>query len=202
MIEESLQKILKIENGFKEIEAEAAKIGSSLTPLSIFPLAKELLTHDAFQVRSLGLFLLGNMASAKPMAISLIREQARIDLNWRVQEIAAKAFDRYCGDTGYESALPVIEDWLNDSHPNVCRAVTEGLRIWTARPYFNSHPEVAIRLISRHKAHESEYLRKSVGNALRDISKKFPELVNAEILGWDKGNSLITLTMKHAFNRC
>ena len=34
-------------------------------------------------------------------------------------------------------------------------------------------------------ADESEYVRKSVGNALRDISKKFPDLVMAELDSWD-----------------
>ena len=52
------------------------------------------------------------------------------------------------------------------------RAVTEGLRIWTGRPYFHNHPEVAIQLLSQLRNDESEYVRKSVGNALRDISKK------------------------------
>lgn len=30
----------------------------------------------------------------------------------------------------------------------------------------------------------SEYVRKSVGNALRDISKKFPELIKTELNSW------------------
>ena len=63
-------------------------------------------------------------------------------------------------------------EWLADSSPNVRRAFTEGLRIWTGRPYFHNHPEVAIQLLSQLRNDESEYVRKSVGNALRDISKK------------------------------
>ena len=31
----------------------------------------------------------------------------------------------------------------------------------------------------------SDYVRKSVGNALRDISKKFPELIEAELNNWN-----------------
>ena len=30
----------------------------------------------------------------------------------------------------------------------------------------------------------SEYVRKSVGNVLRDISKKIPELIKAELWNW------------------
>ena len=96
----------------------------------------------------------------------LLRQRVSLDKDWRVQETLAKAFDGYCKDSGYEKSLPVIEDWLSDENPNVRRAVTEGLRIWTGRDYFREHPEVAIKLLSRLKADESEYVRKSVGNAL------------------------------------
>jgi 3-methyladenine DNA glycosylase AlkC len=34
------------------------------------------------------------------------------------------------------------------------------------------------------KEDASEYVRKSVGNALRDISKKFPELIKIELNSW------------------
>ena len=67
-------------------------------------------------------------------------------------------------------------------------AVTEGLRIWTGRPYFREHPEVAIRLLSQLRNDESEYVRKSVGNAMRDISKKHRGLVSSELQRWDIAN--------------
>ena len=96
----------------------------------------------------------------------------------------AKAFDEFCKKTGYETALPIIDEWLKNSNPNTRRAVTEGLRIWTSRPYFKENPNEAIRRIASLKEDESEYVRKSVGNALRDISKKFPDLVNVELKTW------------------
>ena len=37
---------------------------------------------------------------------------------------------------------------------------------------------------SRLRSDSSEYVRKSVGNALRDISKKFPELIKIELNSW------------------
>ena len=115
-----------------------------------------------------------------------------------MQEILAQAFDRFCADTGYEQALPTIIDWLSDESPNVRRAVTEGLRIWTSRPYFKDHPGDAIALLSQHRADPSEYLRKSVGNALRDISKKHPDLVRAELARWDLADKRTKLTYKLA----
>ena len=103
-----------------------------------------------------------------------------------------------CKHRGYETSLLLIEEWLNDNNPNVIRAVTEGLRIWTSRPFFKNNPLLAIELISKHKAHESEYLRKSVGNALKDISKKHRELIRTEVQQWDLSDPRVMFTYKLA----
>ena len=113
--------------------------------------------------------ILGRLATTNNDALRFLKEQVSTDENWRVQEMLAKAFDEVCKHSGYEASLPLIEEWINDGNPNVIRAVTEGLRIWTSRPFFKENPAVAIALISKHKAHESEYLRKSVGNACKGL---------------------------------
>ena len=59
------------------------------------------------------------------------------------------------------------------------------MRIWTSRPYFKDNPDEVIKRIATLKEDSSEYVRKSVGNALRYISKKFPELIKEELDGWD-----------------
>lgn len=128
-------------------------------------------------------FLLGHL-SQDPDVLSFLRNEVSADSNWRVQEVLAKAFDDFCAVRGYEEALPVIDEWLSDTHPNVRRAVTEGLRIWTSRPYFRDHPGDAVSRLSRLRGDSSEYVRKSVGNALRDISKKHPNLVAVELETW------------------
>ncbi|WP_192350454.1 DNA alkylation repair protein [Algoriphagus sp. Y33] len=195
-MKEVIERLVKIENGFKPIEYEAKKIVVSKSISDSMKLAVELLENDFYQVRSLAVFLLGYISSKDPVALQILRTKVSNDKSWQVQEILAKSFDQYCMDTGYEKSLPVIKDWLSDKIPNVCRAVTEGLRIWTGRPFFKTNPQVAIQLISQHKAHESEYLRRSVGNSLRDISKKHKVLVDNEILTWDLSNKLILFTYK------
>ena len=115
-----------------------------------------------------------------------------------MQEILAQAFDQYCKDNGYEKSLPVIKDWLADANPNVRRAVTEGLRIWTTRDYFREHPDVAIQLLSQLRSDESGYVRKSVGNALRDISRKHKDLVRKELQRWDISDNRTQQTGKLA----
>lgn len=73
----------------------------------------------------------------------------------------ATAFDLICKEKGCENSIPIIQEWNNYENPNIVRAVTEGLRIWTSRPFFKTNPNLALDLISRHKVHESQYAFKS-----------------------------------------
>jgi 3-methyladenine DNA glycosylase AlkD len=191
-----IEQLSKLEHGFKPIETEAQNIYKLKTTNECLTISNELLKNDVYQVRSLAVFLLGYIASKDFAALQILKNIVSLDLSWQVQEILAKAFDQYCNDIGYEKALPAIKEWLSSDNPKVCRAVTEGLRIWTGRPYFITNPQIAIQLISQHKANESEYLRKSVGNSLRDISKKHKELVEKELSTWDLADKRILFTYK------
>ena len=145
---------------------------------------------EVYQVRMYGVFLFGYLSTDKEI-LTFMREEVSKDDNWRVQEVLAKSFDEFCKSIGYEKTLNVIDEWLNHDNPNTRRAVTEGLRIWTSRPYFKENPKEAIRRIANLKEDNSEYVRKSVGNALRDISKKFPELIKDELNTWKLENKEI-----------
>lgn len=197
-IDSILSKILPIEHGFQHILDGADEIFSTYSKEQCFELALSLFEHEAYQARMLATTILGRLATTNEEALCFLKEQVSIDENWRVQEMLAKAFDEICKHRGYEASLPLIKEWINDNNPNVIRAVTEGLRIWTSRPYFKENPTVAIALIAKHKGHESEYLRKSVGNALRDISKKHADLIRQEVQQWDLSNSRIMSTYKLA----
>jgi len=172
-----------IERGFLREQRRARSDYASFDPEQARRVAFLAYRSEAYQVRMYAVFLLGHL-SQEPDVLSFLRDDVSADSNWRVQEVLAKAFDDFCAVRGYEAALPVIDEWLSDSRPNVRRAVTEGLRIWTSRPYFRDHPGDAVSRLSRLRSDSSEYVRKSVGNALRDISKKHPELVAAELRTW------------------
>ncbi|MGT2960797.1 DNA alkylation repair protein [Streptococcus caballi] len=172
-----------IEHGFKEEEKRALTDYKSNDDEYIKKLACLAYQSDVYQVRMYAVFLFGYLSKDEEVLI-FMRDEVSKDDNWRVQEVLAKSFDEFCKKTGYETALPIIDEWLKNSNPNTRRAVTEGLRIWTSRPYFKKNPNEAIRRIASLKEDESEYVRKSVGNALRDISKKFPDLVNVELKTW------------------
>jgi HEAT repeat protein len=198
MITSLIKHVQKTQYGFTDILRAAEEVFASQSAAEILPLAKELYASGVDQARMLATFLFGKLSAKSKTSFTFLRKQVSKDKDWRVQEILAKAFDQYCSDIGYEQALPVIEDWLSDSNPNVRRAVTEGLRIWTGRDYFCDHPDLAINLLVQLKADESEYVRKSVGNALRDISRKHKDLIRAEVEKWDISDRHIKQTYKLA----
>ena len=177
------QEFSAIERGFLREQRRARSDYASFDPEQARRVAFLAYRSEAYQVRMYAVFLLGYLSQESDV-LSFLRDDVSADSNWRVQEVLAKAFDDFCAVRGYEAALPVIDEWLSDPRPNVRRAVTEGLRIWTSRPYFRDHPGDAVSRLSRLRGDSSEYVRKSVGNALRDISKKHPDLVAAELRTW------------------
>jgi 3-methyladenine DNA glycosylase AlkC len=198
MIKKLIQRVQKKEHGFLDIQKAADEVVAEQDAKESLRIAKQLLDSEISQARSLATFILGRLAANSSESLKILKRSVSQDVDWRVQEILAKAFDRYCADVGYEQALPVIKEWLSDSTTNVRRAVTEGLRIWTGRPYFREHPEVAVNLLSQLRNDESEYVRKSVGNAIRDISKKHKELVQIELKHWNIADKRVAQTYKLA----
>ena len=186
-----------IEHGFKEEEKRALEDYKSNDNQYIKKLALLAYKSNVYQVRMYGVFLLGHLSDDDEI-LTFMRDEVSKDENWRVQEVLAKAFDEFCKKIGYEKALPIIDEWLENDNPNTRRAVTEGLRIWTSRPYFKENPNEAIERLVNLKEDSSEYVRKSVGNALRDISKKFPELIKNELLNWNLQSKEINQAYKLA----
>ena len=180
----SLEKELSLfEHGFKEEEKRALADYKTNDKNYIKRLAFLAFKSDVYQVRMYSVFLFGYLSEDSDI-LTYMKDEVSKDSNWRVQEVLAKAFDEFCKKIGYDKSLRVIDEWLNSENPNTRRAVVEGLRIWTSRPYFKENPNEAIRRIANLKDDSSEYVRKSVGNALRDISKKFPDLIKIELENW------------------
>ena len=173
-----------IKRGFKEEEKRALDDYKSNDKEYVKRLAFLSYESKVYQVRMYGVFLFGYL-SADIGILKFMRDEVSKDDNWRVQEVLAKAFDEYCKNKGYENAIPIIDEWLSSDNPNTRRAVTEGLRIWTSRPYFRENPQETIKRLAAFKEDASEYVRKSVGNALRDVSRKFPELIKEELKTWN-----------------
>ena len=178
------QEFSLIKSGFKEEEKRALADYKNNDRAYIKKLAFLSYESKVYQVRMYGVFLFGHLSDDSAI-LTFMRDEVSKDDNWRVQEVLAKAFDEYCKNKGYENSISVVDEWLSSDNPNTRRAVTEGLRIWTSRSYFKDNPQEAIKRIAPLKEDASEYVRKSVGNALRDISRKFPELIKEELKTWN-----------------
>ena len=177
------QEFSLIKSGFKEEEKRALDDYNSNDKKYVKRLAFLSYESKVYQVRMYGIFLFGYLSSDIGI-LKFMRDEVSKDDNWRVQEVLAKVFDEYCKNKGYENSIPVIDEWLRSDNPNTRRAVTEGLRIWTSRPYFRENPQEAIKRLAVLKEDASEYVRKSVGNVLRDTSRKFPEMISEELKTW------------------
>jgi len=178
-------------DNLKLVRQEAIEFYKTHTVSECFDAAMELFLSEYFQIQEIGVFLFGYIAAERADALAFLKNTVSGHPNWKVQEVLAMAFDAFCKSIGYEESIPTIMEWISSDNANTRRAVTEGLRIWTSRPYFKDNPEKAIEIISTLKSDESEYVRKSVGNSLRDISKKSPELVKKELLTWDTSSKQI-----------
>ena len=183
--EQYLSELIPDKDSLKIVKTEAKKYYKEHTLEECHAIYPVLYQSCNFQIQEVGVFLAGYIADEYPDALEFLHDTVSRHESWKVQEILAMAFDNHCAKMGYENALPLIKEWFADENANIRRAASEGLRVWTSRPFFKEHPEIAIALLVGHKNDESEYVRKSAGNSLRDISKKFPELIAAELHTWD-----------------
>lgn len=180
-----LEETIPEKDSLKLVKTEAQKFYHSNSLEECLQTGYTLWEKENFQLQEVGVLLLGYCAHQYPDALSFLRETVSRHKSWKVQEILAMAFDNHCKIVGYEQALPLIQEWINDDNANVRRAVSEGLRIWTNRPFFRENPRIAVELLAARREDASEYVRKSAGNALRDISRRHPELILEELRRWN-----------------
>jgi 3-methyladenine DNA glycosylase AlkC len=185
------------------IRALARDLASAAPAADVVNVALAQLDAPGEAHHMLATWLLGFTCGACPANLDVLRERVAPDSSWQAQEALAQAFDAYCAAVGYEAALPIIDAWLADAHPNVRRAVSEGLRPWTARSrrYFAVHPGEAIRRLASLRADPSDYVRHSVGNALRDIRRAHSALVDAETATWNPADPREAFTYARVLKR-
>src|SRR5262245_2482952 len=175
----------QIGRSWSEIRRAAQAYLSEPAPRA-YDLAGGWYADPAWEVRYFAVLVLGGLAAADPRALAMLYDRCGDDPAWQVNEALAMAFDDYCAAIGYPAALPEIRRWLAAPRANLHRAVSEGLRPWTAskRALFAGDPQLAIELLGTLKDDESRYVQESVGNALRDIGRKHAELVVAALRAW------------------
>lgn len=195
---EIIDQVMAEINGFRVKEKLAGDFVENHPMDECLEKAKEFFGSGHYQLRMFAVFISGGIAHESKEALEFLEDEVSKDADWRVHEILAKAFCMFYAAKGFRDAFPVLEEWISNENPNLRRAATEGLRVWTDRDYFKDHPERAIRLLSIYKDDDSEYVRKSVGNALKDISKEHQDLVMEELEEWDLTDEKVAQTYKLA----
>lgn len=88
----------------------------------------------------------------------------------------------------YKYTIGIMNEWARDSNFHLRRAASEGIRPrlpWASKlQCFISDPKPVLDILEVLRSDPSDYVRKSVGNNLNDISKDWPELVIETLERW------------------
>lgn len=88
----------------------------------------------------------------------------------------------------YEIAMKILGEWARSSNFHLRRAASEGIRPrlpWASKlQRFIDDPKPVLAILETMKSDSSDYVRKSVGNNINDISKDWPELVVETLERW------------------
>ncbi len=140
-------------------------------------------SKDDNYLRNFALILLAKSSSLSEKALERglkhIKTNFANHANWEMREISA-----YTIREGLrifpEITLAILNEWLiNNPTANVRRLITESLRPmadikWLRDPEKN---DPILNILIKLKADESLYVRKSVGNNIKDLSKYMPEKI-------------------------
>jgi hypothetical protein len=164
-----------VRNGFRALVDLAAEI-EDRHAADVLDVADRLWRAAEHQSRMVAVIMWGDLAADHPELLERLRDDASADPDRRVRQLLARSFAVWCSATGWEAALPTIESWLVDPRPTVRRAATERTRDWTGRPYFKSHPQEAVRMLTPRLQDPDDDVRYAAENALREVLRRHPEL--------------------------
>lgn len=180
--------------GLDDLEAAADELVARQTPSNSLIIARRLYELADPPARVVATLVLGRLAAAYSVSQHFLRTRVSRDRDARVQVALSRALNRLCADLGYAQSLPKLQEWLGSPNPNVRLAAVNGLRIWTVRPYFAEHPEKAVELLGQLRADPSLAVRRAVGAALREISRKHRAVVRAGLQQWDRRDRVVAQT--------
>lgn len=88
----------------------------------------------------------------------------------------------------YDYTMSVLKEWAESSSFHLRRAASEGIRPrlpWASKlQRFIDNPQPVLAMLEILRSDPSDYVRKSVGNNLNDISKDWPDLVIETLERW------------------
>jgi len=107
--------------------------------------------------------------------------------NWEIREMSCFCI-RECIKNFRQETISYLQPWVRSENSNIRRLVSESLRPlndmkWLRDPEEN---DFLLRFLHELRADPSEYVRKSVGNNLKDLSKYIPVIILDLLSAWIK----------------
>lgn len=116
------------------------------------------------------------------------------DTNWEIQECAVEPIVQ-CIRNYPDITLLKLQNWVNDPNEYIRRLVAESLRPragikWLRDSHRNGD---VLQILSSLRYDPSEYVRKSVGNNLKDLTKYMPERIIELAEQWIKDSKITVI---------
>ena len=135
-------------------------------------------------------------------ALTWLKQTAALPGTWP-REHSCVALHHLFIREGVKTLLPKVSPWLLDSHEGVRRVVTEGIRPRLMMvPHIEElkkDPTLLKEVFEPLLDDPSEYVRKSVGNCMNDISKDHPEILLDWLEQWS--NKPLSFERRRIFSR-
>jgi 3-methyladenine DNA glycosylase AlkC len=140
-------------------------------------------TNEDIHLKNFALVILAKTTTISEKMHSKVLEKVRTDLathtDWEIREMSGYSIRE--GLKAYpEKTLSILNIWIKDeSNSNLRRAVTESLRPladikWLRNPQKNDE---VIKILDTVISDSSVYVRKSVGNNFKDLTKYMPQKI-------------------------
>jgi 3-methyladenine DNA glycosylase AlkC len=173
---------------FKGKTAKNAK----LTPESVLRFSQQVFSYALEKkenfLRYLAIFWLAEVVKKDPKGFPICERQIlawAIDDDWEVREIVLEFVVN--GIKNYPDVLlPKTREWSLSPNPNLRRLAAEGIRPrggtkWLRDPTQN---DVVLNILEQLRFDSAEYVRKSVSNNLKDLTKYMPKKILALLARW------------------
>jgi 3-methyladenine DNA glycosylase AlkC len=184
--------------GLHSIRHIIFELSRQVAPEQALALARVLYLKPDVHGAMAAALLAGHVSYVVPEALRFLRETVTLHPHLKVQDCLARGLDHWLLNVGFERGMVELKDWGRDPREFARRAAVEAPRPWTRRDYFKARPQEAIRFVAGFKADPSPYVRFSVGSAFGEMGKDHPDLVRAELEGWNTKDPIISNTYTFA----
>lgn len=184
---------INVASGFLKILEDRNDFDGLKFSIQIFNYGKE---RNDINLKKFSIAFLAETVSNSESMLIKVLNQAKSwanDSEWEIREMSGYIIRKSLKNFP-EKTLQTLKKWLlNEKNPNIKRLIAESLRPlsdvkWLRNPEKNDEILDILNII---RADPSEYVRKSVGNNLKDLSKYMPKKILKFIKNWIKDANII-----------